>query len=97
MMSVDSNFNFLCGRPHGGWTPLPPSTCIHLSLTPSPLRVDVINGWPLNGLLSMSYSIISFFALSDSTAITPCLSCNDIGAVIIDVVIRFVKYQVIHD
>ena len=30
-----------------GWTPLPPSTCVHLSLTPSPLRVDVINGWPL--------------------------------------------------
>src|SRR6218665_2912332 len=28
-----------------GLTPLPPSTCIHLSLTR--LRVDVINGWPL--------------------------------------------------
>ena len=26
---------------------LPPSTCVHLSLTPLPsLRVDVINGWP---------------------------------------------------
>src|SRR6218665_4058102 len=24
----------------------PPSTCVHLSLTPSPLRVDIINGWP---------------------------------------------------
>src|SRR6218665_2070932 len=24
----------------------PPSTCVHLSLTP--LRVDVINGWPLS-------------------------------------------------
>ena len=44
MTSVDSNFNFLCGRPHGAG---PPSTCVHLSLTPSPLRVDVINGWPL--------------------------------------------------
>src|SRR6218665_2376946 len=44
MSSVDSNFNFLCGRPHGAGPP-PPSTCVHLSLTP--LRVDVINGWPL--------------------------------------------------
>jgi len=25
MMSVDSNFNFLCGRPHGAWLPFPPS------------------------------------------------------------------------
>jgi len=47
MTSVDSNFNFLCGRPHGTVPLLPPSTCVHLSLTPS-LRVDVINGWPLN-------------------------------------------------
>src|SRR6218665_668670 len=46
MTSVDSNFNFLCGRPHGA-EPLPPSTCVHLSLTPSPLCVDAINGWPL--------------------------------------------------
>src|SRR6218665_1287471 len=45
MTSVDSNFNYLCGRPHGAGSP-PPSTCVHLSLTPSPLRVDVINGWP---------------------------------------------------
>src|SRR6218665_1334880 len=45
MTSVDSNFNFLCGRPHGAGPPSP-STCVHLSLTPSPLRVDVINGWP---------------------------------------------------
>ena len=44
MTSVDSNFNFLCGRPHVAG---PPSTCVHLSLTPAPLRVDVINGWPL--------------------------------------------------
>src|SRR6218665_142227 len=30
-----------------GLDPLsPPSTCVHLSLTPNPLRVDVINGWP---------------------------------------------------
>ena len=47
-MSVDSNFNFLCRCPHGAGPP-PPSTCVHLSLTPpSPLRVDVINGWPLS-------------------------------------------------
>src|SRR6218665_230367 len=36
MTSVDSNFNFLCGRPHGAGPPFPPSTCVHLSLTPSP-------------------------------------------------------------
>src|SRR6218665_410076 len=47
MTSVDSNFNFLCGLPHGAGPPPPPSTSVHLSLTPSPLRVDVINGWPL--------------------------------------------------
>ena len=45
-MSVDSNFNFLCGRPHGAWPPDP----VHMrppEPIPSPLRVDVINGWPL--------------------------------------------------
>jgi len=31
MMSVGSNFNFLCGRPHGAG-PLLPSTGVHLSL-----------------------------------------------------------------
>src|SRR6218665_4029192 len=46
MTSVDSNFNFLCGRPHGAGPP-PQSTCVHLSLI-DPLCVDVINGWPLN-------------------------------------------------
>src|SRR6218665_3676167 len=51
MTSVDSNFNFLCGRPHGAGPP-PPTTCVHLSLTPSPLRVDVINGWPLTSCSS---------------------------------------------
>src|SRR6218665_1591670 len=31
----------------------PPSTCVHLSLTPlPPLRVDVINGWPLRVIAS---------------------------------------------
>ena len=55
MTSVDSNFNFLCGCPHGTW-PLPPSTCVHLSLTPSPLRVDVINGWPLMNFINLEIS-----------------------------------------
>jgi len=46
MTSVDSNFNFLCGRKHGAWSP---SSCPHASTwawPPSPLRVNVINGWP---------------------------------------------------
>src|SRR6218665_2662672 len=34
MTSVDSNCNFLCGRPHGAGPPLFPSTCVHLSPTP---------------------------------------------------------------
>ena len=47
MTSVDSNFNFLCGRPHGAGPPP-----VHMR-PPEPdplpsLRVDVINGWPLN-------------------------------------------------
>src|SRR6218665_3992180 len=33
MTSVDSHFNFLCGRPHGAG---PPSPRVHLSLTPLP-------------------------------------------------------------
>src|SRR6218665_1187755 len=43
MTSVDSNFNFLCGRPHGAGPP------VHMRPSepdPSPLRVDFINGWP---------------------------------------------------
>src|SRR6218665_1591323 len=36
-----------CVDVHMGLDPLPPSTCVHLSLTPTPLREDVINGWPL--------------------------------------------------
>ena len=45
MTSVDSNFNFLCGRPHEAWPPPP----VHMrppEPEPLPLRVDVINGWP---------------------------------------------------
>src|SRR6218665_1048665 len=36
MTSADSNFNFLCGRPHGAGPLLPPSPFVHLSLTPFP-------------------------------------------------------------
>ena len=43
---IISGLNFLCERPCAAWPPSP-STCVHLSLTPSPLRVDVINGWLL--------------------------------------------------
>src|SRR6218665_1002681 len=43
MTSVDSNFNFLCGCPHGAGPPPP----VHMRPPePDPLRVDVINGWP---------------------------------------------------
>ena len=45
MMSVDSNFNFLCGRPHGAG-PHPPVHTRPPEPDPLPLRVDVINGWP---------------------------------------------------
>src|SRR6218665_304157 len=49
MTSVDSNFNFQCGRPHGAGPPPP----VHMRPPepdpPYPLRVDVINGWPLIG------------------------------------------------
>src|SRR6218665_3850021 len=37
-----------CVDVHMGLDPPPPSTCIHLSLIPLPLCVDVINGWPLS-------------------------------------------------
>src|SRR6218665_1361060 len=43
MTSVDPNFNFLCGRPHGTGPPVhmrPPEP------DPLPLLVDVRNGWP---------------------------------------------------
>ena len=46
MTSVDSNFNFLCGRPHGAGHPPPP---VHMRPPePDPLHVDVINEWPLS-------------------------------------------------
>ena len=45
MTSMDSNFNFLCGRPNGAGPPAhmrPPEPDL------LPLRVDVISGWPLS-------------------------------------------------
>src|SRR6218665_2329511 len=54
MTSVDSNFNFLCGRPHGAGPPLP----IHMRPPePDPLCVDVINGWPLSRNYSNQLSL----------------------------------------
>jgi len=50
MTSVDSNFNFVCGRPHGAGPP----PLVHMrppEPAPSPNRVDVINGWPLIHLI----------------------------------------------
>src|SRR6218665_1221029 len=47
MTSVDSSLILIfCVDIHMGLDPLPPSTCVHLSLIPSTLRVDVIDGWP---------------------------------------------------
>ena len=46
MTSVDSNFNFLCGRPHGAGPP-PPVNVRPPEPDPLPIRVDVISGWPL--------------------------------------------------
>ena len=43
MTSMDSNFNLLCGRPHG----LDPAHMRPPEPDPLPLRVDVINGWLL--------------------------------------------------
>ena len=42
MTSLGSNF--VCGRPQGVF-PFPPSTGVHLSLTPPPSRVDAINAF----------------------------------------------------
>jgi len=59
MMSVDSNFNFLCGCPRGAW---PLSPCRPHASTwawPLPLRVDVTNGWPLSMLKTLLYRLLS--------------------------------------
>ena len=83
MTSVDSKFKFLCGRPHGAEPP-PPSTCVNMSLTPSPLRVDVINGWPLifRSLMQPSWRCCPFCNTRDwkcnnlSTTLSLILFCN---------------------
>src|SRR6218665_2453720 len=46
MTSVDSNFNFLCGRPP--WLDSPPPVHMRPPKPDYPFRVDIINGWPLN-------------------------------------------------
>src|SRR6218665_2614073 len=57
MTSVDSNFNFLCGRPHGAG-PLPPVHMRPPEPDPSPLRVDVISRWPLKVQISEKLRVI---------------------------------------
>src|SRR6218665_641770 len=56
-------YNFLCGRPHGA-DPLLPSAGVHLSLTSIPLRVDVINGWPI-GAYDVKLILIDAFEFAD--------------------------------
>src|SRR6218665_677845 len=58
MTSVDSNFNFLCGRPHGVGPPPP----VHMrppEPDPLPLRVDVINGWPVKQLQTVEKFLVN--------------------------------------
>src|SRR6218665_3650455 len=77
MTSVDSYFKFSVWQSTWGWTPFPPSTCVHLSLTPSPLRVDVINGWPLtyNSLRSSQPTYLRELFTIQPTRSTRSSSC----------------------
>src|SRR6218665_2712780 len=59
MTSVDSIFLIFCVDVHMGLDPLPPSTCVQMSLTP--LRVDVINGWPLMLQMSNEHSRSAYY------------------------------------
>jgi len=54
MTSVGSNFLV---EVYMELTPTPPSTCVHLSLSP-PLRVNVINGWSLGVKIQMTCNFI---------------------------------------
>src|SRR6218665_1302653 len=68
MTSVDSNFNFLCGRPHGAGPPVhmrPPEP------DPLPLRVDVINGWPFKHLIVVYSGFNTDYGSSEPLK-TPC-------------------------
>src|SRR6218665_34987 len=47
------NFLILCADVHMR-LPLHPSTCVDIGLTPLPLSVDVINGWPRSSTESYS-------------------------------------------
>jgi len=46
-------YNFLCGRPRGA---APPIHMCPLEPDSSPLRVDVINGWPFIPMLPFNHS-----------------------------------------
>src|SRR6218665_2279533 len=75
MTSVDSNFNFLCGRPHGAGPPPP----IHMrppEPDPLPLRVDVINGWPLITNFRTKAEMKNF-RLENPSPIFACISVNN--------------------
>ena len=73
MTSVDSNFNFLCGRPHRAGPPLSP---VHMRPPepgpPSPLCVNVINGRPL-----MNIRLLSFFYESNFRVCHSCWVTNN--------------------
>src|SRR6218665_3553916 len=80
MTSVDSNFNFLCGRPQGGWTPSP----VHMRPAepdPPPLRVDVINGWPLMLLVRHvgRHSFLSYLTLGPQPVGVQCPLTSSLG------------------
>src|SRR6218665_1281329 len=67
MTSVDSNFNFLCGRPHGAGPPSP----VHMrppepNPLPLPLRVDVINGWPLIVEYNKQFTIYTLIGITNA-------------------------------
>ena len=53
--------------------PLPPSTCVHISLIPSPLRVDVINRWPL---MTSIHNQLTLKAFVLNTTIKPTFNCQ---------------------
>src|SRR6218665_3674500 len=59
MTSVNSNFNFLFGRPHGAGPPSPVHVCPP-EPDPLPLHVDVINRWHLR---TNSCSLFRFYKI----------------------------------
>src|SRR6218665_1376593 len=81
MTSVDSNFKCLCGRPHGDG---PPSPSMHMrppEPDPLPLRVDVINGWPL--IYSCQLSSFELIKVTSATISKMTISnSNYIGLIV---------------